>query len=85
MAKKYRVKPPAAIGKSFEEKCTHCQGTGQEPGLPDLTCRECIGRGRRRWRVEVCSDCDGQGKTSVFSLFNCKTCQGRGWILIDVG
>jgi molecular chaperone DnaJ len=85
MAKKYPVRPPAEIGERYQEKCTHCGGTGQEPGLSDLTCRECIGRGRRKWLVEECPDCHGKGKRSFFSLSKCSTCRGRGWIRQDLG
>ncbi len=85
MSKKYPVKPPVKIGEAYEENCKHCNGTGQEPGLRDLTCRECIGRGRRKWRVAECDVCDGKGKKSFFSLTKCKTCQGRGWRKRDVG
>jgi DnaJ-class molecular chaperone len=85
MSKRYPVKPPVSIGERYEEKCRHCAGTGQEPGLTDLTCRECIGRGRRRWRVEECKECNGKGKKSFFSLTHCRTCRGRGWQQIDIG
>lgn len=61
MKKSYPVKPAVRIGEVFEEKCHHCGGSGQEPGLSDLTCRECVGQGRRRWRIEECKACGGPG------------------------
>lgn len=84
MAKRYPVKPPVAIGGAYEEKCRHCGGSGQEPGLGDLTCRECFGRGRNRWRIEACEVCGGKG-SKHFGLTKCQTCRGRGWIQRDVG
>jgi len=85
MSRRYPVRPPAKIGEIYEQTCKHCGGTGQEPGLTDLTCRECIGRGRRKWRIEECNDCNGKGKKSFFSLSKCKICQGKGWRMRDVG
>lgn len=84
MKKHYPVKPPVSIGEVYEQHCTHCGGNGQEPGLPDLTCRECIGRGRRKWRIEECEVCRGKG-SKHFGLTRCKACRGRGWTERDVG
>lgn len=84
MSKKYPVKPPTTMGGVYEQTCSHCKGNGQEPGLGDLTCRECFGRGRRKWRIEECEACSGKGQTH-FSLFKCKACQGRGWTSRDIG
>lgn len=84
MAKRYPVKPPAAIGGVYEQKCSHCGGSGQEPGLDDLTCRECFGRGRRKWRIEECEACGGKG-SHHFGLTKCQACRGRGWTARDVG
>ena len=83
MRKTYPVKPPVDIGQVYEKQCRHCGGSGQEPGLGDLTCRECIGRGRRKWRIEECSDCRGRGRKNF--IFTCPTCRGRGWQGRDVG
>ncbi len=85
MSKKYPVRPPVSMGQSYTEKCKHCGGSGQEPGLTDLTCRECIGRGRRKWRIEECRECSGKGKKSFFSLTRCQSCRGKGWIQVDIG
>ena len=84
--KTYPVEPPVAIREIYEHTCGHCHGSGQEPGLADLTCRECIGRGRRRWRINECDLCGGNGRSKKFlGLFKCETCKGRGWIPHDVG
>ncbi len=83
--KKYPVRTPVPVGDSFEESCKHCKGSGQEPGLSDLTCRECIGRGRRKWRVDECKACQGQGKTGFLNWSKCSKCRGRGWLKRDVG
>jgi len=85
VSKRYPVRPPVKIGEVYKENCRHCGGSGQEPGLTDLTCRECIGRGQRRWRIEECDNCQGKGKTGFFGLTKCKTCQGQGWKKRDVG
>ena len=86
MAKKYPVRPPVKIGEVYQHACKHCGGNGQEPGLRDLTCRECMGRGRRRWRIQECSECGGSGRSSTFfGLTKCKICQKRGWTRRDVG
>jgi DnaJ-class molecular chaperone len=81
--KKYPVKPPVPIGEIYQQKCRHCGGTGQEPELGDLTCRECIGRGRRKWRIEECPECRGGGRKNF--IFTCDNCRGRGWKERDVG
>jgi DnaJ-class molecular chaperone len=83
MRKSYPVKPPVRIGEIYEETCRHCGGTAVEPGLNDLTCRECMGRGRRRWRIEECQECEGKGRKNF--IFSCPRCQGRGWRGRDVG
>jgi DnaJ-class molecular chaperone len=84
MKRLYPVKPPVSVGEVYEQRCAHCGGSGQEPGLPDLTCRECIGRGRRKWRIEECETCGGSGRKN-FGLTRCKDCRGRGWTERDVG
>lgn len=86
MSKKYPKKPPVAIREVYEHRCNHCKGSGQEPGLEDLTCRECMGRGRRRWRIDECNVCGGNGRSSkTLFLTKCKPCKGRGWTARDVG
>ncbi len=86
MKKQYPVKPPVKIREIYEHPCHHCKGSGREPGLEDLTCRECIGRGRRRWRIDECHVCKGKGRSpKTFGLTKCKDCQGRGWNARDVG
>jgi DnaJ-class molecular chaperone len=83
MTKRYPVKPPVAIGEAYEQKCNHCGGSGQEPGLGDLTCRECFGRGRRKWRIEECEACGGKGSHHL-GFTRCKACRGRGWMARDL-
>ncbi len=86
MAKKYPNNPPVNIGEVYERRCDHCNGNGQEPGLQDLTCRECIGRGRRKWRIVECKTCKGSGRSSKFFGFTkCDDCDKRGWRMIDIG
>ena len=80
MSKKYPVEPPVPIRSIYTHTCGHCKGSGQEPGLEDLTCRVCIGRGERRWRIEECKTCNGSGRNrKTLGLTKCKTCKGRGW------
>jgi len=86
MRKKYPVRPPAEMGEVYEQRCEHCGGNGQEPGLTDLTCRECMGRGRRKWRVYECKTCGGKGRSpKYFGLTKCKDCQTKGWMMKDIG
>ena len=85
MAKKYPKKPPVPIGEVLQQLCNHCDATGQEPGLADLTCRECFGRGRRKWRIEECEACRGKGKTGFLNLGKCSECKGKGWKARDIG
>jgi len=82
--KRYPVKPPVDIGGVYEQKCAHCKGSGQEPGLSDLTCRECFGRGRLKWRINECRVCGGKGSKN-FGFTRCQECRGRGWTERDVG
>ena len=86
MRKKYPARPPADMDEVYEQSCNHCGGDGQEPGLRDLTCRECMGRGRRKWRIRECRTCKGSGRSAkLFGLTKCKACQKRGWIMQDIG
>jgi len=86
MAKKYPVRPPVQMGEVLEQKCHHCGGNGQEPGLRDLTCRECMGRGRRKWRIQECKVCKGSGRSpKYFGITKCNACEKRGWIKQDIG
>jgi DnaJ-class molecular chaperone len=86
MRRRYPVRPPANIGEIHQAKCRHCGGSGQEPGLTDLTCRVCMGRGRRKWRIEECDACRGSGRSpKTLGLTKCGTCKGKGWQARDVG
>lgn len=86
MSKTYPEEPPVPIGEVYERPCRHCGGSGQEPDLPDLTCRECMGRGRRKWRLFECPACGGRGyPLKTLGLLKCKKCQGKGWLGRDIG
>lgn len=65
--------------------CSHCSGTGAEPGAKVETCSTCGGKGRVR-RVQqtilgaiqtevTCSDCHGDGK---IASKKCTECHGSG-------
>src|SRR6184192_2677031 len=67
------------------EMCSHCQGSGAEPGSNVSTCTTCNGRGEVRQvqqsvfgrfvNVSTCPRCGGAGKT-VDKL--CTRCRGEG-------
>lgn len=66
-------------------ECSHCSGTGGEPGTDKKTCPECHGAGQVRKvrrsflgsfeQVVVCSKCQGEGK--IFEK-KCAKCGGDG-------
>jgi molecular chaperone DnaJ len=68
-----------------DEVCTHCRGTGAEPGTSPQRCTTCGGRGEVRQvrqtilgsmvQVTTCPTCNGQGEVITSP---CKTCRGRG-------
>lgn len=70
-----------------EENCSHCHGTGAEPGTKVDTCPECHGTGEvkvtqntmfgRMVNVQTCSKCRGTGK--IVSQ-PCKECRGTGHV-----
>jgi molecular chaperone DnaJ len=65
--------------------CSHCHGTGAEPGTPIETCSTCGGSGQLRavsrtpfgqiMRATVCDACQGEGKVARNP---CRECRGRG-------
>ncbi len=67
------------------ENCSHCKGSGAEPGAKVETCKTCNGQGKvasvqrtilGNMRVEsVCPHCQGEGKSYSEK---CHNCQGRG-------
>jgi molecular chaperone DnaJ len=66
------------------ERCSHCDGSGAEPGSKIITCSRCQGAGELRQlqrsafgqviRITDCPSCRGQGRTPEKS---CKECRGR--------
>lgn len=60
------------IGRS--ETCTHCHGTGAEPGTSPMRCPECKGAGQVR-----------RAQQSIFGAFvnvtTCPRCEGRGEVV----
>ncbi len=79
----------AGVEKTFELKrmsrCSHCTGTGAEPGTPIKTCATCSGSGYIREARQiffgtfatesVCPHCKGEGKVPEKA---CKECRGQG-------
>lgn len=81
----------AAFGKTMDidiqrhEECSHCHGTGAEPGSDVHTCPNCHGTGEeivvqrtpfgQMQTRRVCSRCHGRGKTIDKP---CKRCHGEG-------
>lgn len=81
------------VNREFEvqryKKCTHCNGTGGEPGSKQVKCDTCNGSGRRHVQqntlfgrfdmVTACNKCKGRGK--VYEK-TCKECKGNGNVLV---
>jgi molecular chaperone DnaJ len=67
-----------------DEICTHCKGTGAEPGSKITSCSRCQGTGELRQmqrsafgqviRISTCPTCNGRGQTPEKL---CKECRGR--------
>ncbi len=67
------------------KRCTHCSGTGGEPGAKQIKCTSCNGMGRRKVQqntflgrfemITTCDKCRGRGK--IFEKA-CKVCSGKG-------
>ncbi len=70
-----------------DEQCSHCHGSGAEPGSKVETCPECHGTGEIRFvqntmfgqmqNVRPCSKCHGEGK--IISK-PCRECHGKGTV-----
>ncbi len=68
-----------------DEACSHCRGSGAEPGTSPQRCNTCGGRGEVRQvrqtilgsmvQVTTCPTCNGSGEVIATP---CKTCRGRG-------
>jgi molecular chaperone DnaJ len=70
------------------DTCSHCSGSGGEPGSRVTTCAACGGRGRVRFQQGVlplaierpCSACRGLGRVPTTS---CSHCTGRGLVKVS--
>jgi len=70
---------------SREETCSHCGGSGAEPGTSPVKCVTCNGMGEVRqvrqtflgqmMQTTTCPTCNGRGETIASP---CKTCHGNG-------
>src|SRR5829696_1140213 len=68
-----------------EETCSHCNGSGAEPGTSPVKCATCNGQGEVRQvrqtflgqmvQSATCPTCNGRGETIESP---CKTCRGNG-------
>ena len=73
------------IDISRDEKCSHCNGSGAEPGTTPRTCSTCNGQGEVRQvhqtflgsmvQVATCPTCNGKGEVIDTA---CHICRGRG-------
>lgn len=70
------------------DTCSHCSGSGGEPGSRVTTCAACGGRGRVRFQQGVlplaierpCSACRGLGRVPTTT---CVHCTGRGLVKVS--
>ncbi len=70
---------------SLLDHCTHCDGSGAEPGTSPTTCRTCEGSGEERHvqrsvfgqfvSVQPCRSCQGEGRIIEKP---CSACTGEG-------
>lgn len=73
------------ISLTLEDECSHCSGSGAEPGHSLETCPDCKGAGQQTrvmnsifgqiQQAVQCSKCKGRGKIPEK---NCTKCAGRG-------
>ena len=86
----------AAFGKTVDvdvrrhESCTHCHGTGGEPGTKVDTCPNCRGTGQEQVvqntpfgqmrSARTCSACRGSGKKIEKP---CRSCHGSGETIVN--
>jgi molecular chaperone DnaJ len=72
-------------------ECTHCSGSGGEPGSKEIDCKTCGGSGHVQKTMQtilgtiaqtvVCDDCKGKGKTFEQK---CSKCSGDGFYREEV-
>ncbi len=67
------------------ESCSHCSGSGAEPGSKVETCSKCGGSGQIRFQqrsilgmIQSTRPCDVCGGTGKIIREPCKTCRGQG-------
>ena len=75
------------ISISLEDTCSHCGGSGAEPGYELKVCPTCKGAGQQMHVVNtmfgqiqqavVCSTCEGKGKVPEKA---CTVCRGKGTV-----
>ncbi|HDS09119.1 MAG TPA: molecular chaperone DnaJ [Firmicutes bacterium] len=71
----------------LESICSHCSGTGSEPGSVKNTCPRCLGKGTISVNQGlfgtsyVCPECQGKGEIIKNP---CKTCRGSGRVISPV-
>ena len=76
----FGVKKDISVTKN--SKCTHCSGTGGEPGSQKITCKTCNGRGQiskikktiigNIQTASICDDCGGAGSSYDKKCTQCK-------------
>ena len=73
------------ISFSRTEVCSHCSGSGAEPGTHPETCSKCSGTGQIRVQqrtmlgmMQTSRPCDVCGGTGKIIKNPCKTCRGTG-------
>lgn len=79
----FGVEKPIVITKN--SSCSHCKGTGGEPGTHQTTCKTCSGKGTVREirrtilgqmaTTRTCDTCHGKG---TIPEKTCKVCHGKG-------
>ena len=75
------------IKLNLEDECSHCDGSGAEPGHGLKTCPDCQGSGQQTrvmnsifgqiQQATTCSTCHGRGKIPEQ---NCSVCGGKGTV-----
>lgn len=73
------------ISLNLDDECSHCKGSGAEPGHSTKTCSTCNGQGQiitstrtifgNIQQQSICTSCDGRGKVPEMA---CRVCKGKG-------